>query len=145
ERHREVVGSGAADDLHPAAAVRGLVDLHVGAAPRRRFGAAGVRPPLRAPTAVGPLAAVERVVPAGADQVIVPGPAVDLVRPAVADQRVAEGRAFEVLEAEELVVAVAAGTVLRQRGPDPGPLAARHRGREGGDVVLARPAGHAVV
>ena len=83
--------------------------------------------------------------PAAADQVVVPRAAVDRVRAAVADQRVAEGRAFEVLEFVELVVAVAAGGVPAERGPDPGPLAARHGGREGGDVVLARPAGHAVV
>ncbi len=82
---------------------------------------------------------------AAADQRVVPRAALDLVRPAVADQRVAEGRAFEVLEFVELVVAVAAGFVLAQRGPDAGALAARHRGREGGDVVLPRPARHAVV
>ena len=47
-----------------------------------------------------------------------PGPPSITLALLVADQGVVEGRAFEALEAEEPVVAVAAGLVLGQRDPD---------------------------
>ena len=59
-----------------------------------------------------PLAAVERVEAAAADEGVVAGAAVDHVGLLVADQGVVEGRAFDALEAEEPVVAVAAREVF---------------------------------
>ncbi len=73
-----------------------------------------------------------------------PSPPCDQVRALVADQRVAEGRAFDVLEPEQLVVAVAARFVVLQRDPDAGPLAAGNLGRERSDVALADAARHPV-
>ena len=90
----DVIGSRAAHHLHAAAAVRRLVDLDVSAALRRRFGSAAGRAPRRAATAVGALPAVDRVVPAAAEDRVVSRATLDFVRAAVADQRVAEGRAL---------------------------------------------------
>ena len=118
EGDRDVVGAAAADELEAAASARGGVELRVGAA-GGLFGAAGDadRPAL---ASVAPLAPVELVLAAAADDVVVAGTADDRVVPPVADQGVVEGRAFEALEAVELVVAVAVRPVGRQRGPDAG-------------------------
>ncbi len=140
----EVVAAAAADDLQAGAATRARVEFYVGGAPRRFFLAAGDRGALRTFAAVAALAAVERVGSAAAGQMVVAGPAVDHVALAVAEQGVAEGGAFDALEAEQLVVAVAVGAVLGQRGPDAGAVGGGDVGREGGDVALAGAAGHAV-
>src|ERR1700761_8009677 len=140
----ELVGPAAADDLQATAARRVGVEGHVGGAGRGRFLAAGDQR-RAALAAVGALAAVQGVAPAAADDRVVARAAVDHVRLRVADQRVVEGRAFDRLEAEEPVVAVAERLVLRQRDPDAAPLLPRDRGREGGDVVGAGAAVHAVV
>ena len=103
----ELVAAGAADDLQAAPAARRGIELDVGRAFRRPFLAAGDGAPLGALAAVGPLAAVDAVAAAAADQPVVAGAAVDHVVAPVADQGVAEGRAFDRLEAEQLVVAVA--------------------------------------
>ena len=135
----------AADDLQPGPATRRGVELDVGRGFRRPFLAAGGGPSLGALAAVAALATVDRVAPAAAGQLVVARPAVDPVGAPVADQGVAEGRPFDALEAEQLVVAVAVGTVRRQRGPDAGALAAGDVGGEGGDVAASRPALHQVV
>ena len=70
--------------------------------------------------AFGPLAGVtaltadEFIRPSTADQRVVARAAVYPVGVGVADQRVAESGAFDVLEAEEAIVAVATGFMGRQ-------------------------------
>ena len=141
----ELVAATAADDLQASAAAGRRVEFHVSARFRRLFLAARGGPAFRPLATVAPLAAVDRVAAAAAAEVIVARASVDRVRLRAADQGVPEGRAFEALEAEELVVAVAVGAVLAQRDPDAAALAARPRGREGGDIPLAGAARHAVV
>jgi hypothetical protein len=140
----EVVTAVASDDLQAAAARRVGVERHVGGADRGRFLAAGDQR-RAALAAVGALATVQRVAPTAADDRVVAGPADDHVRVLVADQRVAEGGAFDRLEAEEPVVAVAESLVIRQRDPDAAAFLPRDRGREGGDVARAGTPVHAVV
>src|ERR1044072_6309365 len=107
----ELVVAGAADDREPGAAAAGAVELDVGGGLRRRFLAAGGGAPLGARAAVYALAADQLVDPAGAADRVAAGAAVDHVRFRAADQGVAEGRAFDALEAEEPVVAIAARPV----------------------------------
>ena len=76
----EVVGAGAADDLHAAAAAGASVELHVGDASGGASGPQEVVRPCAPLAAVGALAAVERVAPAAAEQRVVARAAVDLVR-----------------------------------------------------------------
>ena len=98
----------------------------------------------RAEAGVASLAADQFVGTAAAAQVVVARPTVDPVLPLV-PSAVAEGRAFEVLEAEEPIVAVAAGFVSRAARPRrrspcrPRPRSRRRRCRR------CRPAVHAVV
>ena len=143
DRGEDVVAA-AADDLQPSPAPLGAVELHVGGGLRRSFLAAGGGVALGALAGVAALAADQFVGAAAADERVVAGAAVDPVVAFVADQRVAEGRAFDVLDPEEPVVAVAARLALGEVDPDAGALAAGDVGREGGDVVLRpgrRPCG----
>ena len=145
EADGEVVGPAEADQLEPAAPAPGGVDFDVGGGVELLFLAAGDGAPLGPFAAVGPLAAVQFVVAAAADDRVVAGAAVDHVGLLVADQDVVEGRPFDALEAVEAVVAVAAGVVFGQRDLDAAVLAGADVGREGGDVADARAAVHAVV
>ncbi len=145
---RDMVGAAAADDLQAAAAAADPVEFDVGAGLRRRFGAAGDGAPLRPATAVAALTAVEFVAAAATSKRVVAGTAIDRVGLLVADQRVGEGRAFDALEAEEPVVAVAVapcGPPARPRRRPPPRRPVPDVGREGGDVAAARAAVHAVV
>ena len=117
-----MVGTAAADDLQAGAAAGSRIELDVGGGLRGLFLAAGDRAPLGAFAAIAALAAVERVGTAAADEMVVAGAAVDDVALLVADQGVAESRAFDALEAEELVVAVAASPVGLSEAQTPSPL-----------------------
>src|SRR5207342_438758 len=90
--------------------------------------------------------AADQLVGGGAPDRVVAGAAVDHVGLGVADQDVGEGRAFQVLEAEEPVVTVAARSVAGKARLDPPALGpGGDVGGEGGDVVRPGPAVHAVV
>ena len=135
----EVVGAGAADDLQPAAAAGSRVEADVGGALRRRFRARRRRRALGRPgSGRCPGRRSARRARRRRRIVSLPGPP-SITFAAVADQRVVEGRAFDALEAEEPVVAVAAGLVLGERDPDAAcRLPAADVGREGGDVAACR-------
>ena len=136
----------AADDLQPGAAAEGWVELDVGRGFRRPFFAAGGGAPFGADAAVAPWPPLIWSGPPPPMRRSSPAPPSIAFGALVADQGVAEGGAFEVLEAEELVVAVAAGFVRRGAIPRPRtPLPPATVGGEGGDVALAGPAGHPVV
>ena len=124
----EVVVAAAADDLQPAAAARRRVELDVGGGLRRPL-------PCRR-RLVRPLAPLQPSLPWPPSIVSRPPPPIrcrrrgrrrSTLRLLAADQGVVEGRAFEALEAEEPVVAVAEGAVRGEGDPDAAALAARRR------------------
>ena len=107
EGDREVIVTTAADQLQAAAAAG---DRDRARRKRRRSASlppAGGGVALGAVAAVAALAAEQFVLAATAANHVVAGTAVDHVGLAVADEDVVEGRAFEALEAEKTIVAVA--------------------------------------
>src|SRR5689334_8370488 len=120
-----MVGAPAADDLQTPAAAWRRVEFDVSGGFQLSFGPAGNGAPFRPVALVASLTAAQFVAAAAAAQDVVARSPVDRVRLAVADEDVVEGGALEALEAEEPVVAVAAGLVLRKGSLDaaiaPGP------------------------
>src|SRR5262249_41476120 len=113
------------------------VEFDVGARLQRLFGAARDRSPLRPFAFVASLFAVQGVGAAAADDRVVAGAAVDHVGALGPDQGVLEGRAFDALEAEQLVVAVAAGEGFGERDGVAAAAPGGDVGRERGDVADA--------
>src|ERR1041385_3621608 len=98
-----------ADDLQAPSATWRRIELDVGRGFQLPFGPAGNGAPFRPVALVASLTAAQLVAATPAAQDGVARPSVDRIRLAVADEDVVEGGALEALEAEEPVVAVAAG------------------------------------